>query len=81
MPLDAGSHQQRLRGGVQPRLHHRSGIGGLLIATIGGVNTMWVTAAAFGLSILTIAVLRYRAPTVRIAPRDPRASFPACWRG
>ena len=34
------------------------GIGGLLIATIGGVNTMWVTAAAFGCSILTIAVLR-----------------------
>ena len=34
------------------------GIGGLLIATIGGVNTMWVTAAAFGFSILTIAVLR-----------------------
>ena len=34
------------------------GIGGLLIATIGGVNTMWVTAAAFGLSILTMAVLR-----------------------
>ncbi len=34
------------------------GIGGLLIATIGGVNTMWVTAVAFGLSILTMAVLR-----------------------
>lgn len=34
------------------------GIGGLLIATIGGVNTMWVTAAAFGASILTIAALR-----------------------
>lgn len=34
------------------------GIGGLLIATIGGVNTMWVTAAAFGFSILTMAVLR-----------------------
>ena len=34
------------------------GVGGLLIATIGGVNTMWVTAAAFGLSILTMAVLR-----------------------
>ena len=31
------------------------GVGGLLIATIGGVNTMWVTAAAFGLSILTMA--------------------------
>lgn len=34
------------------------GIGGLLIATVGGVNTMWVTAAAFGLSIIAIAVLR-----------------------
>jgi MFS family permease len=34
------------------------GIGGLLIATIGGVNTMWITAVAFGLSILTMAVLR-----------------------
>lgn len=34
------------------------GIGGLLIAAIGGVNTMWVTAGAFGLSILTIAALR-----------------------
>ena len=34
------------------------GIGGLLIATLGGVNTMWVTAAAFGLSIVAIAVLR-----------------------
>jgi MFS family permease len=34
------------------------GIGGLLIATLGGVNTMWVTAAAFGLSILAIALLR-----------------------
>lgn len=34
------------------------GIGGLLIAAIGGVNTMWVTAGAFGLSILTMAFLR-----------------------
>ncbi|MFM9035128.1 MAG: MFS transporter [Mycobacterium sp.] len=34
------------------------GIGGVLIATVGGVNTMWVTAAAFGCSILTMAVLR-----------------------
>ncbi|MGH3674516.1 MAG: MFS transporter [Mycobacterium sp.] len=34
------------------------GIGGLLIATLGGVNTMWVTAAAFGLSIVAIAPLR-----------------------
>ncbi len=34
------------------------GVGGLLIATIGGVNTMWVTAAAFACSILAMAVLR-----------------------
>lgn len=34
------------------------GIGGLLIATMGGVNTMWVTAAAFVLSIGAIALLR-----------------------
>jgi H+ antiporter protein len=34
------------------------GVGGLLIATLGGVNTMWVTAGAFVLSILAIAALR-----------------------
>ena len=34
------------------------GIGGLLIATLGGINTMWVTASAFVLSIIAIAVLR-----------------------
>jgi len=34
------------------------GIGGLLITTLGGVNTMWVTAGAFLLSIVAIAVLR-----------------------
>jgi H+ antiporter protein len=34
------------------------GIGGLLIATLGGVNTMWVTASAFCLSIVATAVLR-----------------------
>ncbi|MCV7399394.1 MFS transporter [Mycobacterium fragae] len=34
------------------------GLGGMLIATIGGINTMWVTAGAFGLSILAIGVLR-----------------------
>ena len=34
------------------------GVGGLLIATLGGVNTMWVTASAFAMSIVAIAVLR-----------------------
>ncbi|HZA10533.1 MFS transporter [Mycobacterium sp.] len=34
------------------------GLGGLLIATMGGVNTMWVTAAAFALSIVAVSVLK-----------------------
>lgn len=34
------------------------GIGGLLIATLGGINTMWVTAGAFCCSILAISALR-----------------------
>jgi H+ antiporter protein len=34
------------------------GIGGLMIATVGGINTMWVTAACFALSILAIGALR-----------------------
>ncbi len=34
------------------------GLGGLLIATIGGINTMWITAGCFALSIVAISVLR-----------------------
>lgn len=34
------------------------GIGGLLITILGGVNTMWVTAGAFGFSIVAVAFLR-----------------------
>ncbi len=34
------------------------GVGGVLIATIGAVNTLWVTTACFALSIVTIAFLR-----------------------
>jgi H+ antiporter protein len=34
------------------------GIGGVLIATVGAVNTMWVTAAMFACSILAMTVLR-----------------------
>ncbi len=47
------------------------GIGGLLIATVGGVNTMWVTAAAFGASIVTMAALRLPG-----ADRPDRAARP-----
>ncbi|OBI52632.1 MFS transporter [Mycobacterium sp. E787] len=34
------------------------GIGGLMIAAVGGINTMWVTAGLFGLSFLAIGALR-----------------------
>jgi len=34
------------------------GIGGMLIATVGAINTMWVTAAVFGCSILAMTALR-----------------------
>ncbi len=53
------------------------GIGGLLIATLGGINTMWVTAAAFGLSIVAIAVLRLEG-----AGKPDRAVLPeGVWAG
>lgn len=29
-----------------------------MIATVGGITTMWITATAFGLSILAIAALQ-----------------------
>jgi MFS family permease len=34
------------------------GIGGLMIAAVGGINTMWITASCFGLSFLAIGALR-----------------------
>ena len=34
------------------------GIGGVLIATIGAVNTLWVTAAGFVFSIVVVAFIR-----------------------
>ncbi len=34
------------------------GIGGLMIATVGGINTMWITAGCFGSCFLAIGALR-----------------------
>jgi MFS family permease len=34
------------------------GLGGVMIATVGGINTMWITASFFGLSILAMSALR-----------------------
>jgi len=34
------------------------GVGGLMIATLGGINTMWITAGLFGLSFLAIGLMR-----------------------
>ena len=53
------------------------GIGGLLIATLGGVDTMWVTAGAFVLSILAIAVLRLEGA----GRPDPAALSGGVWAG
>lgn len=53
------------------------GIGGLLIATLGGVNTMWVTAAAFGVSICAIAILRLEGA----GTPDPAVRAGGVWAG
>src|ERR1700749_1159511 len=34
------------------------GVGGLMIATVGGITTMWFTAGAFGFSLLAVSALR-----------------------
>lgn len=53
------------------------GLGGLLIATLGGVNTMWVTAAAFGLSIVAIGLLRLQGAGPTTVEDRPAGG----WRG
>lgn len=53
------------------------GIGGLLIATLGGINTMWVTASAFVISIVAIALLQLEG-----AGTPDRTSLPeGVWAG
>jgi H+ antiporter protein len=47
------------------------GIGGLMIATVGGINTMWITAGLFGSSFLAIVALRLEG-----AGRPHRAARP-----
>ncbi|MEW5808501.1 MAG: MFS transporter [Actinomycetota bacterium] len=53
------------------------GIGGLLIATLGGIDTMWVTASAFVLSIGAIAALRLEGA----GRPDPSALSAGVWAG
>ncbi|MCG5430742.1 MFS transporter [Mycobacterium sp. MYCO198283] len=57
------------------------GIGGLLIATIGGVDTMWVTAGAFGAAI--VATLALRLPGTGRPQRSERPSgvVAGVWEG
>ncbi|TPG36048.1 MFS transporter [Mycolicibacterium hodleri] len=52
------------------------GIGGLLITTLGGIDTMWVTAGAFALSISAVAVLRLQG-----AGTPNREHMPQVWAG
>ena len=54
------------------------GLGGLLIATIGGINTMWVTAGAFALSIVAVSVLRLEgagSPAAHERPESVRSGM------
>ncbi|MGW4482065.1 MFS transporter [Rhodococcus triatomae] len=53
------------------------GIGGVLIATVGAVNTLWVTAACFVASIAVIAFLKLEGAGV--PDRDARPS--SMWSG
>ena len=53
------------------------GIGGLLIATLGGISTMWVTGSLFILSIAAISILR-----VEGAGRPDHSQLPdGVWSG
>ena len=53
------------------------GIGGLLIATLGGIETMWITAGTFVFSIAAVAVLRLEG-----AGRPDRDALPtSVWSG
>ena len=52
------------------------GVGGLFIATLGGVDTMWVTAGAFVLSISAVAVLRLEGAGI-----PNREHMPQVWAG
>lgn len=52
------------------------GIGGLLISTLGGINTMWVTAGTFLLSIAAISGLRLEG-----AGAPNREHLPQVWSG
>jgi H+ antiporter protein len=52
------------------------GIGGLLITTVGGIDTMWVTGGAFVVSIAAVAVLRLEG-----AGTPNREHLPQVWAG
>jgi MFS family permease len=48
------------------------GIGGLMIATVGGINTMWITAGCFALSFLAIGALRLEGAGKPLAAARPQ---------
>lgn len=56
------------------------GIGGMLIATLGGIETMWVTAAAFCCSIAAISVLKLEGAGNPTAVHCPTGCGPASSR-
>ncbi|HSK25737.1 MAG TPA: MFS transporter, partial [Jiangellales bacterium] len=53
------------------------GVGGVLIATVGAVGTLWVTAAGFALSLVMVSLVRLPGAGTPL-PRDRPAGI---WRG
>ena len=57
------------------------GVGGLMIAAVGGINTMWLTAGAFFLSILAVAVLRLEGAAPPAAHQRPESPWSGMLEG
>ncbi len=76
----AGWTLDRTNGSTRPMFNVAyivgPGIGGALIATVGGINTMWVTAGAFALSLVAIACCGCPAPDRPPGAADPNACGP-----
>lgn len=56
-------------------------IGGLMIATVGGITTMWITATAFGCPSSRLPPCNSRVPASRTTPRGPKGWYPGSPRG
>ncbi len=78
--LEAANGLSQLRSGLVTLLG--PAVGGVLVASVGAPLTLLVTAvcyAAYGLSLMAIPAVRYRAPDTPDTP-DAAESRPSAWR-